>query len=46
MSRVTKKFRLIFDSDGGNLFRMALLDRGVRFLFSPNGLNYFEVVDR
>ena len=31
MSRATKKFRVIFDSEGGIIFRMVLLDREVKF---------------
>ena len=37
MSRATKKFRVIFDSEGRNCFRMVLPDRGVKFQFSPTG---------
>ena len=46
MSRATKKFRFIFDSEGGNFFRMILLDREVRSQLIPNGLYYFDAVDR
>ena len=46
MSRATKKFRVIFDSEGGNVFRMILLDREVRFQLSPNGLYYFNAAER
>ena len=46
MSRVTKKFRVIFDSEGGNLFRMVLPDREVKFQFSTNGLYCFDAADR
>ena len=38
MLRATKKFRVIFDSEGGNLFRMVLPDREVKFQLSMNGL--------
>ena len=38
MSRETKNFRVIFDSEGRNLFRMVLPDREVKFQLSPNGL--------
>ena len=31
MSRATKKFRVIFESEGGNFFRMVLPDREVKF---------------
>ena len=46
MSRSTKKFRLIFDSEGGNFFRMVLPDREVKFQLSPNGLYYFDAAYR
>ena len=46
MSRATKKFRVIFDSEGGIFFRMVLPDREVRFQLIPNGLYYFGAADR
>ena len=46
MSRATKKFRVIFDSEGGNFFRMVLRDRGGKFQLSTNGLYYFDAADR
>ena len=46
MSRVTKKSRVIFDSEGGNFFMMVLLDREVKFQLSCNGLYYFDATDR
>ena len=46
MSRATKKFRVIFDSEGGNFFRMVLPDREVKFQLIPNGLYYFDASDR
>ena len=46
MSRATKKFRVIFDSEGGNCFSMVLPDREVRFQLIPNGLYYFDATDR
>ena len=46
MSRETKKFWAVFNSEGGNFFRMVLLDREVRFQLSPNGLYYFDAVER
>ena len=46
MSRATKKFRVIFDSEGGGSFRTVLLDREVRFELSTNGLYYFDAADR
>ena len=42
MSRATKKFRVVFDSEGRNVFRVVFPDRGVRFQLIPNGLYYFE----
>ena len=38
MSRATKKFRVVFDSKGGNVFRMVLPDREVRFQLIHNRL--------
>ena len=46
MSRATKKFWVIFDSEGGKFFRMVLPYREVRFKLSPNGLYYFDATDR
>ena len=46
MSRATKKFRVIFYSEGGNFFRMVLQDREVKLQLSPNGLYYFDAADR
>ena len=46
MSRATKKFRVIFDSEGSNFFRMVLTDREVKFQLIPNGLYYFDAADR
>ena len=46
MSIATKKFWVIFDSEGGNCFRMVLPDRGVIFQLSPKGLYYFDAEDR
>ena len=42
MSRATKKFRVVFDSEGRNFSRMVPPDREVRFQLIPNGLYYFE----
>ena len=42
----TRKFQVIFDSEGGDFFRIVLLDREVKFQLSPNGLYYFDVADR
>ena len=46
MSRVTKKFLVICDSEDGNVFRMVLPDREVKFQLSTNGLYYFDAEDR
>ena len=46
MSREKKKFRVIFDSEGGNCFRMVLPEREVKFQLSPNRLYYFDAADR
>ena len=46
MSRATKKFLVVFDSKGGNFFRMVLPDMEIRFQIRPNGLYYFDATDR
>ena len=46
MLKVTRKYRAVFDSDGGNVFRMVLLNREVRFQLSPNRLYCFDVTDQ
>ena len=46
MSRATKKFWVIFDSEGGIFFRMVLPDREVIFQLSPNRLYYFDAAYR
>ena len=46
MSREANKSRAIFDSEGGNIFRMVLPDKEVKFQLSTNGLYYFDAVDR
>ena len=45
MSRVTNKFRVFFDSEGG-IFRIVLPDREVRFQLSPKRIYYFDSADR
>ena len=45
-SGATKKFRVIFNSEGGNFFRMVLPDSEVRCQLSPNGLYYLNAADR
>ena len=46
MSRVTRKFRVVFDSEEGNLSRMVLLYRELRFQLIPNVLCYSGAIDR
>ena len=46
MSRATKKFRVVFDREGGIFFRVVLLDIKVKFQMSPNGMYYFDAADR
>ena len=46
MSRATKKFWVVFNSEGGNVFRTVLLDKEVRFQLNPNGLYYFDAANR
>ena len=45
MSRSTKKFWVIFNSEGRNFFRMVLPDREMIFQLSPNRIYYFDVAD-
>ena len=46
MSRAIKKFRVVFDSEGGDFSIMVLPDMEVRFQLSPNGLYYLEAAYR
>ena len=46
MSRATNKFRVIFDSEGVNFFRLVLPEREVRFQLSINGMYRFDAADR
>ena len=46
MSKATKKFWVVFDSEGRNFSRMVLPDREVRFHLRPNGMYYFNTADR
>ena len=46
MSKVTKKIRVAFNSEGWNFSRMVLPDREVIFQLSPNGLYYFDAAYR
>ena len=46
MSRATKKFHVVFNSEGGIIFRMVLPDRELRFHIIPNGLYHFDFADR
>ena len=45
IASVTRKYQVVFDSKAGNLFRMVLPDREVRFQISPNRLYYFDATD-
>ena len=45
MSRVTKKFRVLFDSEGSN-FQDVPTGQVSQVQLSPNGLYYFEAVGR
>ena len=40
--RATKKFRVVFNREGGNFPRMVLLDREVKFQIIPNRVYYFD----
>ena len=42
MSRVTRKYKVDFDSKGGYFFWVMLSDHEIRFQLSPNGLYYFD----
>ena len=46
MSRTTKNFWFISDSEGGNFLRTVLPGREVRFQLIPNRLYYFDAADR
>ena len=46
LTRVRQKYQVVFDSEGGNCFRMVLPDREVLFQLSTNGLYYFDSADR
>ena len=46
MSRATKKIRVVFDSEGGNIFRIVLPYREVIFQLIHNRLYYFDSKDR
>ena len=46
LTRVRQKYQVVFDSKGGNCFRMVLPDREVLFQLSTNGLYYFDSADR
>ena len=46
MSRMTRKYQVVFDSEGGKFFSMIIPDREIIFQMSPKGLYYFDAVDR
>ena len=46
MSRVTRKYLVVFDFKGRDFFRMMLSDHEIRFQLSPNGLYYSDAVDQ
>ena len=46
MSRVTHRHRIIFDSNGGNFFRMVMPTREIIFQLSANGLYYHDTSER
>ena len=46
MSRVTKKYQVVFDSEGGNFFWLIIPDWEIRFKLSPNGLYYSDAADQ
>ena len=46
MSRATKQFRIVFESEGRNIFGMVHPDREVRFQLIPNGMYYFDAAER
>ena len=46
LSCATRKYRVVFDSEAGNCFRMILPGREVVFNVSTNGLYYHNSVDR
>ena len=46
MSRVTRKYQVVFNSKGRNFFRMVLPDREICFKLIPNGLYYFDAADQ
>ena len=46
MSRMTRKYQVVFDSEGGKFFSMIIPDREIIFQMIPKGLYYFDAVDR
>ena len=46
MSRATKTFQGVFDSEGEKIFRMVLPDRELKFQLTPNRIYYFDAVER
>ena len=45
MSRVKRKYQVVFICEGRNYFRMVLPDREIRFQLIPNRLYYFNAID-
>ena len=45
VSRATRIFRVVFDSEGGNFYWMVLPDKEVRFQLIHNGLYCFDSTD-
>ena len=41
MSRATRKYQVVFDSEGGNAFIMILPEGEIKFQLIPNGIYYF-----
>ena len=46
MSRVTRKYQVVFDSEGRKFFSMIIPDREIIFQMSPKGLYYFDATYR
>ena len=46
MSRVKRKYQVVFDSEGGKFFSMIIPDREIIFQMSPKGLYYFDATYR
>ena len=46
MSRMTRKYQVVFDSKVGNFFRMIFINQEILFKLIPNGLYYFDSTDQ